>query len=98
MKINVKWWKIKRKSLNLTQISFEMIQLIAGCKAFHSKFLKTNIDVQDVNSSFSFDQNWNGAEMSYDYTETNGARIDSLNMEKSRIDHEPFFRREERFL
>ena len=28
--------------------------------------------------------------MSYDYTETNGARIDSLNMEKSRIDREPF--------
>ena len=36
-----------------------MIQLIAGCKAFHSKYSKTNIDVQDVNSSFSFDQTWN---------------------------------------
>ena len=33
--------------------------------------------------------------MSYDYTETNGARNDSLNMEKSRIYREPFFRRKE---
>ena len=36
--------------------------------------------------------------MSYDYTETNGARNDSLNMKKSMIDREPFFRREERIL
>ena len=36
--------------------------------------------------------------MSYDYTETNSARNDSLNMEKSRIDREHVLRREELFL
>ena len=33
-----------------------MIQLIAGCVAFPSEFPKTKFEVQDVNSSFSFDQ------------------------------------------
>ena len=36
-----------------------MIQLIAGCKAFHSEFPKTKFEVQDLISSISFDQNWN---------------------------------------
>ena len=34
-----------------------MIQLIAGCMAFHSKFLKTKIEVQDVISPLSLDEN-----------------------------------------
>ena len=55
MKINITWWKIKMKSTNLTQISLRNDPLIAGCKAFHSEFSKTNIDVQDLISSFSLD-------------------------------------------
>ena len=33
-----------------------MIQLIAGCKAFHSEFSKTEIEVQDMNSPSSLNQ------------------------------------------
>ena len=38
------------------EIAFEMIQLIAGSKAFHSAILKMNFDVQEVISPYSLNE------------------------------------------
>ena len=72
-----------------------MILLIVGCKAFHSKLTKTKVGVQDMISSFSFDQSLISsvqlkAEMSQEHYETNGTRNDSLNNENLMKDRERF--------
>ena len=51
---------------------------------FHSEFPKTKFEVQDVNSSSSFNQSFDfkdsvGAEMHQEYKETNGTRNGGLN-------------------
>ena len=38
------------------EVTIEMIQLIAGFKAFHSPISKTKLGIQDVISSYSFNQ------------------------------------------
>ena len=63
--------------------------------AFHSEFLKTKFEVQDGNSPFLFQLNYDfihpmGAEMNQEYRETNGLRNGGVNTENLMIDHRPF--------
>ena len=56
MKINTKWWKIKMKSRNLTQSSLRNDPINRRMQGFSFQIFEDNSGVQDVISSFSFDQ------------------------------------------
>ena len=43
LKSNAKWWKIKMKTHNLTQVVLKMIQLIAEFIAIHYAISKTKM-------------------------------------------------------
>ena len=56
-KINTKWWKIKMKTHNLTQISLWNDPINRRMHGFSFRVSKMKIEVQDVISSSSLDQN-----------------------------------------
>ena len=103
MKINVKWWKIKMKSTNLTQINLRIDPINRRIQGFSFRKFEDECWCSRLDFSLVFRlkvkfMHSNEAESSCERTGTNGARNHSLNNENFAKDREPVLRREERFL
>ena len=58
-KINTKWWKIKIKTHNLTQISLRNDPINRRMQGFSFRIFEDESGIQDGNSSNSIDQTMN---------------------------------------
>ena len=92
-KINTKWWKIKMKTNNLTQISLRNDPINRRMQGFsfwifERRKWSSRLDFfQHFQSNFEIKYS-NEAEMSCEYIETNDTRNNALNMENLKIDRE----------
>ena len=85
-KINTKWWKIKMKTRNLTQISLRNDPINRRMHGFSFRVSEDEVWSSRWEFSFLFRLNYKfkdlmGAEMSQEYRETNGAWNGGVNKE-----------------
>ena len=100
MKINVKCWKIKMKSTNLTQINLRNDPINRRIQSFSFRNFEDEVWCSRLDFSLVFwlklkTMHLMEAELKYDHAGTNGTRKEFVNKENFMFDRGPFFRREE---